>query len=852
MKKINLKKKLTGVLCLALAGALMLTGCTKGKNNDDSSDSQSGNSVSDSSDISTPVSNTVDVNCIYHEAGSFSLPEGYESDSNINVYNDTVYISARKYNQQTYEIEDSALFTFDTDGNQKNKISFDMKTNAYIAGNMTFDKDGNLCYIECEYTVPESDGGDAEIMPKAADDVVLAAEETAAEDDDTEDSAAEDDISSDESVADDDIAIDDDTSVDDDMMVDDYSETYTLIKLDSDGNRIFEKKIEPKNNKDGYFYVGSLFTDSDGNFYVGSDSLIIILDSEGNEKGTISSEDNGISYIEYFVATKDNKPLAFYHDAEWKGHLSEIDAEKCSFGNDYDFEQSDYNIKKGSGQYDLMLFNSTEMLGYNLETGEATKLVDWVDSDINAANLMTVEAVADNKFIISYYDTIESITKMTIIEKTNPEDVKNQQIITLAGMYIDSDIYSYITRFNKENDNYRIKVTDYSQYNTDDEDGWMAGQKKFNADMAVGKVPDIIILNQSMPVEMLASKGILADITPFMEKDGEIKADDLLPNVIESCTIDGKLYSIPAAFQIRTLAGKTSNLDGKTGWNISEFIEFAENLDEGQSLMREDMFFSDTIISTLLQSSMHSFVNYSEKSCSFDSEDFIKILEFANQFPKSEEYYADMEDMSDDEWNKMYEEMEMSYRNNKTVLEDTYIYDPSALYNTEKGQFGDDVTFIGYPTDSGNGSSITTSVEFAVSAKSDNQDGAWEFIKQFLTEDYQEKQWFGLPVRKEALDKKFEDAMTPYTYTDENGETVEEENYYYFGNNQINIGYMDETYKEKYINFILSVNTKISCDEEIFSIINEETEAYFSGQKPAKDVADIIQNRVKTYINENM
>lgn len=37
---------------------------------------------------------------------------------------------------------------------------------------------------------------------------------------------------------------------------------------------------------------------------------------------------------------------------------------------------------------------------------------------------------------------------------------------------------------------------------------------------------------------------------------------------------------------------------------------------------------------------------------------------------------------------------------------------------------------------------------------------------------------------------------------------------------------------------------------KIESIIAEESKSYFSGQKSAKDVAALIQNRVTTYINE--
>ena len=39
-------------------------------------------------------------------------------------------------------------------------------------------------------------------------------------------------------------------------------------------------------------------------------------------------------------------------------------------------------------------------------------------------------------------------------------------------------------------------------------------------------------------------------------------------------------------------------------------------------------------------------------------------------------------------------------------------------------------------------------------------------------------------------------------------------------------------------------------DEKMFSIISEEAQSYFEGQKSAQETASLIQNRVQTYINE--
>lgn len=40
-------------------------------------------------------------------------------------------------------------------------------------------------------------------------------------------------------------------------------------------------------------------------------------------------------------------------------------------------------------------------------------------------------------------------------------------------------------------------------------------------------------------------------------------------------------------------------------------------------------------------------------------------------------------------------------------------------------------------------------------------------------------------------------------------------------------------------------------EDEIIKIISEEAPAYYNGQKELEDVAGIIQNRIKLYVDEN-
>lgn len=56
---------------------------------------------------------------------------------------------------------------------------------------------------------------------------------------------------------------------------------------------------------------------------------------------------------------------------------------------------------------------------------------------------------------------------------------------------------------------------------------------------------------------------------------------------------------------------------------------------------------------------------------------------------------------------------------------------------------------------------------------------------------------------------------------------------------------------DEVVSFILSIDKCYYYNESIINIVNEEMDAYFTGQKSAQEVAKIIQNRAQIYVDEN-
>jgi ABC-type glycerol-3-phosphate transport system substrate-binding protein len=89
------------------------------------------------------------------------------------------------------------------------------------------------------------------------------------------------------------------------------------------------------------------------------------------------------------------------------------------------------------------------------------------------------------------------------------------------------------------------------------------------------------------------------------------------------------------------------------------------------------------------------------------------------------------------------------------------------------------------------------------------------------------------------------------TYTDEDGNEVESQDYAWINGVDIPIEPMTEEELAKFKEVMYSFTQVYHYDTDLVQIIEEEAEAFFNGQKSAEDVAAIIQSRAQIYVQEN-
>ena len=784
-----------------------------------------------------------------YSSESISLPENFQPQDSISYLNDRLYILGSMYDNINYT-NSYAVYSVDTDG--KNPITigisnYDANTYAYVQ-NCYINPNGNISYTTISYAYDETTG-----------------------------------VS---------------------------SNTNILKTIDPEGNEILNIDLNEYFKDEDFYGIYNFAIDNNNNFYLLSNRTLIIADAAGKKLFDIKFEDN--EYVNNFFIDSAGAVSVIingYSSEKSSVKIKKIDVNNKKLGEALDLSSSaisnnTYNIvRSNDSKYDFYYSDQIGIYGHNLAAQKTDELLNYINSDIETTMGRNFAVISPEKIAYTTYDYETGKGVLMMLNKIPDDQIKEKYILTLAAFYLDYQIRIELIKFNKTNNEYRIQVNDYSQYNTAED--YRNGITVLNKDITAGKIPDILIIDYyNMPVESYNAKGLFADLYDFIDKDPEINIGDYFPNMLKAMDYNGKLYQIMTAFNIQTTVAKTSIVGDRTGWTMDEFNALMANQPSDVSAFDSFSWTRDQILNRYCVTLLDEFIDKDTGKCSFDSPGFIKVLEFANTLIKSEDISWDKYD--DEYWRNR----ETAYRDNRILLSDYYFYNFEEYWRFAMGQFGEKISFIGMPTDSKNGSSMSFINEMSMAARTKHPQGVWEFMRTFIMDEYQSKLSWGVPIMISKVEKMALTAMTPLeqnndgspavdrpmpapavsiardvaaiaetegtTDTEEkpeesidyNGDGVIDEydkraaekaapasvedyrQYYWIGNQRIFIGLITQEEVDRVMDFIKSVNRVSRNDEQVLSIINEEAAIYFAGDKTADETARVIQNRIQNYVNE--
>lgn len=629
----------------------------------------------------------------------------------------------------------------------------------------------------------------------------------------------------------------------------------SLCNWNLEGKMLSETPLDFLSNEDKWIYVAAVVGMKDGSTVLvlsGDECGRIVVDEQGNVSDF--KADKGLEEFlmnnNQCIARQDGKLfMTYYQEDDWtKMYAVTYDLES---GTAEEPVQLPSALTYNMGSYtldadgDLIYSSNQGLFKYHLGDEASTQMMSYVNSDLSVYSLESIVPIDSEHFVGFYSDYDEQYYNSTIggglFTKVNPEDIPDKDVMVLGGNYIEQDLRKRVVEFNKTSNTHRIVLKDYSQYSNYDD--WEAGYKQLNNDIIAGSMPDILVVDYNgMPLDSYISKGLLADIKVLIEKDEELSKTEFMENVFEACAVDGKLYEIIPSFYVQTYIGKTSLVGDGSNWSMEEAQKVLATMPEGAKLFSGDMtqgeFFGNVMFSC-----GNDFIDVSTGACNFDSDGFISLMEFAKTLPEQtpEDYY-------DDNW---YVSYQTQYREDRTLLSSCYLNEPSDMVRVINGSFGEDISYVGFPTTSGDGSVICPSTTYVLAAKSPNLNAAWDFMRYYLTDEYQESVRWQLPISKKRFEESALKATKNPTYTDEDGKEVESNYTTWMNDEEIILEPLTMEQLNKLKEFVYSVKKRSYNNTDIYNIITEEMGAFYKGQKSAKDVAGIIQSRAKIYVNEN-
>lgn len=571
--------------------------------------------------------------------------------------------------------------------------------------------------------------------------------------------------------------------------------------------------------------INSLVCGENG-IFVGTGEVCMAVDDEGNVLRT--SKEGIYSVLEF----SDGRIIG---EVTGKGNLvlRELDPETLEYAG-FEAELSENTggaFRRGTGEYLGFFADDGAVFGLKSDTVLERK-VDLVTSGLSG--LKEICPIADGDFIAM--DGSE-LVRLSVRDSAEYGEIKE---ITLAITLKSNTLPSMISEFNANSTRYRVKLIDYSEgmeYSLQSEE--MAADE-LEMDIISGKAPDMVFLEPN-ETNLLAGKGAFADLYEFMDKDSFFARDAFLKNYLEACEINGHLYSLEPTFMIQTIGAKKKFVS-EPEWTLDDFKKAYNAMPEDMELFENGN--NNAAVLNYLTNGGSAFVNNENFTCNFDSDEFIELLEFADQFPGVDEY--DFE--------------KRSCRNDTALLSVMYFSSFRDINAQVQGIFGDEeMTFAGFPTNSGKGSKILLGRRFSVMENSPNKEGAWEFIRSFLNDSCYVSDdggtHDGIPVTESALKLVAERAMEKPYYIDESGnkvymnETITDWNTM----TEISIRPMNEEQKERYLDFVTSITAVSSgnnIDSSISDVINDETNRFFAGECTSSQAADMIQNRISIILSE--
>ncbi len=405
-----------------------------------------------------------------------------------------------------------------------------------------------------------------------------------------------------------------------------------------------------------------------------------------------------------------------------------------------------------------------------------------------------------------------------ILKSEKVDKEKEVLVFRIAGA--GSWIKEQVVKFNQENTDYYITIEEA------EDEGWQEFRERTDLELGAGRGADIICSDAVNDACSLLEKGVFEDLAPYMEASG-IREEDYFPMAFSGWRRDEKIYGLSSFAEIEGIWVKQEVVGDAEITDLEKLLDLLLAYDDDVVFLK----YCDEayLLQLLLENSENlcGMVDLENGTCDFDGELFRKLLETAKKYGYNEK-------------KESFEAIagKLEYAGFYAFLDSRYLEE---LGRAAVGYwFGD-----GWHT-------RQRGMILAVNGNSSKKEGAWEFLKFLLADEVQmdfavsESNYIGhyFPVGKKA----FEALCREHSEVINGGYDVK----VFGGDDQISnmVTGLTEDRTKKLYEALENARTAPTRALPLLQIILEESEAYFSGGRSIEEVRDIVENRVRLYLNE--
>lgn len=549
---------------------------------------------------------------------------------------------------------------------------------------------------------------------------------------------------------------------------------------------------------------------------------IMVLDAEGNLAGIIGSEERDAA-VNYVMKDPDgNAMFEVYTPGE--GSIQLIGYNPAVGEKLYSQVQLEPETPKAMSEDGYLYYCTKDgrLYRWDLYTGTREYCINYQELGIDSFTSTLYMVIGGNGQPLLLSDHIGNANIYQL--GTESENAKNS--IRMVSLVKDSQYVSGCAiDYSMNHPNYFIRLDkpDVEGLTYDEADQVLENYRtRALADLVAGKGADIYYVTAE-DMEVLYEKGVLADLSDVLPQE---YVDAIFPGALGCGIIDGKQIGLSPMGYVTVVMADNSLWSGER-WNWDEAMAVKEtNPDRNQLLIlrlthSRSLGSGMTAIRELYLRYLTEtpFLDIDTGICNFDTSRFIHLLEMLK----------DMEPGT-------YGDDAVQDQKAVAFMEDIWDFAQFAVMMSEyEGQYH----LVGYPTVNSQGNYWTCDYYVVV-----NQNTMYlEQIKEYLISlfDYSNQIGNEGAVRNDLLEGNIHyNEFNPFSPLMWGPYLIPEKP----------DGPPGTTWDQEYMDLLNSAVPYRNSIGAVENIILEELDSYFSGDKDAQTVADLIQNRVQLYLNE--